>query len=69
MQLVARVREDRLLRWSAYAAAPVLWLALALVNPLLLLIPPLVTLLLWTMMRYGIVDRTDPVVEEDPDFF
>jgi hypothetical protein len=68
-QMVARVRDDRLLRWSAYAAVPVLWLALALVNPLLLLFPPLVTLLLWTLMRYGIIDRADPVVEEDPDFF
>jgi hypothetical protein len=68
-QMVARVRDDRLLRWSAYAAVPVLWLALALVNPLLLLVPPLVTLLLWTLMRYGIIDRADPVVEEDPDFF
>jgi hypothetical protein len=67
--MVARVRDDRLLRWSAYAAVPVLWLALALVNPLLLLVPPLVTLLLWTLMRYGIIDRADPVVEEDPDFF
>ena len=67
--MVARVRSDRLLRWSAYAAVPLLWLALALVNPLLLLMPPLVTLVLWTMMRYGIVDRNDPVAEEDPDFF
>jgi hypothetical protein len=48
---------------------PVLWFALALVNPLLLLLPPLFTLLLWTLMRYGIVDRNDPVVEEDPDLF
>jgi hypothetical protein len=67
--MVARVRDDRLLRWSAYAAVPVLWLALALVNPVLLLIPPLVTLLLWTLMRFGIIARADPVVEEDPDFF
>ena len=40
--MVARVREDRLLRWSAYAAVPVLWLALALVNPFLLLVPPVI---------------------------
>ena len=58
-----------MLRWSAYATVPVLWFALALVNPVLLLLPPLVTLLLWTLMRYGIVDRNDPVVEDDPDFF
>lgn len=67
--MVARVREDRLLRWSAYAAIPVLWLALALVNPVLLLAPPLTTLIIWTLMRRGIIDRHDPVVEEDPDFF
>ena len=69
MQTVARIREDRLLRWSAYATVPILWFALALVNPGLLLLPPFVTLLLWTLMRYGIIDRHDPVVEEDPDFF
>jgi hypothetical protein len=69
VQVVARVREDRLLRWSAYGTVPVLWFALALVNPLLLLLPPLFTLLLWTLMRYGIIDRNDPVVEEDPDLF
>ena len=69
MQVVARVRDDRLLRWSAYATVPVLWFALALVNPVLLLLSPLITLLLWTLMRYGIVDRNDPVVEEDPDLF
>jgi hypothetical protein len=67
--MVARVRDDRLLRWTAYAAVPILWFALALVNPFLLLTPALVTLVLWTLMRYGIVDRSDPVVEEDPDFF
>ncbi|MDX6437747.1 MAG: hypothetical protein QOF45_330 [Gaiellaceae bacterium] len=67
--MVARVREDRLLRWSAYAAVPVLWLALALVNPVLLLAPPLTTLVLWALMRRGIIDRHDPIVEEDPDFF
>jgi hypothetical protein len=69
VQVVARVREDRLLRWSAYGTVPVLWFALALVNPLLLLLPPLFTLLLWTLMRYGIIDRNDPVVEDDPDLF
>ena len=69
VELVARVRDDRLLRWSAYATVPFLWFALALVNPFVLLVPPLVTLLLWTLMRYGMVERHDPVVEEDPDFF
>ena len=67
--MVARVRDDRLLRWSAYAAVPVLWFALALVNPVLLLLPPLITLLLWTLMRYGIIDRDDPVVEDDLDLY
>jgi hypothetical protein len=67
--MVARVRDDRLLRWSVYAAVPVLWLALALVNPVLLLAPPLTTLILWTLMRYGVIDRDDPVVEDDPDFY
>ena len=65
--MLARVREDRLLRWSAYAAVPALWLAIALVNPLLLLVPPLTTLALWTAMRYGVVARSDPV--EEPDLF
>jgi hypothetical protein len=67
--MVARVREDRLLRWSAYASIPVLWFALALVNPALLLVPPVTTLVLWALMRRGVIDRNDPVVEEDPDFF
>ena len=67
--LLARLRADRLLLWSAYAAVPVLWLAIALFNPVLLLVPPLMTLALWTLMRRGIVDRHDPVVEDDPDFF
>jgi hypothetical protein len=65
--MLGRVREDRLLRWSAYAAIPFFWLAIALLNPLLFLIPPLVTLGLWKAMRYGIVERHDPA--EEPDFF
>jgi len=28
VELVARVRDDRLLRWSAYATVPFLWFAL-----------------------------------------
>ena len=66
-RMLARVREDRLLRWSAYAAVPTLWLAIALVNPFLLLVPPLTTLALWTAMRYDIVARHDLV--EEPDLF
>ena len=65
--MVTRLREDRLLRWSAYAAAPFVWLALALLEPLLLAVSALVAPALWTAMRYGIVDRHDPV--EEPDDF
>lgn len=65
--MLARLREDRLLRWSTYAAVPALWLAIALVNPLLLVVPPLTTLALWIAMRYGVVGRSDPV--EEPDLF
>lgn len=67
--MVARFREDRLLRWSAYAAVPVLWFAIALVNPVLLLAPPVTVLILWMLMRYGVVARHDPVEVDDPDFF
>ena len=63
---IVRAKDDRLLRWSAYAAAPFIWLALALLNPLLLFMPPLVYLALSKAMAYGIVDRDDP--EDDPDF-
>jgi hypothetical protein len=65
--MLARVREDRLLRWSAYAAVPFVWFALALLSPLLLVVPLLAALALWTAMRYGIVERHDPV--DDPDMF
>jgi hypothetical protein len=65
--MVARVREDRLLRWSAYGAVPFVWFALALLNPFLLLVPLLTTFALWKAMRYGIVERHDPV--EEPEFF
>jgi hypothetical protein len=65
--VVARVRDDRFLRWSAYGAIPFLWLAIALLNPLLVLVPPLLSFGLWKAMRYGIVERHDPV--DEPDFF
>ena len=64
---LARIKEDRLLRWSAYAAAPYLWLSFALFNPLLLLVPPLLYVTLRKAMDYGIVERHDPV--EEPDLF
>jgi hypothetical protein len=63
---MARVREDRLLRWSMYAAVPFVWLALALVSPALLLGPPLISLVLWAVMRTGVVPRFEP---EEPDLF
>lgn len=66
-ELTARVREDRLVRWSLYAAVPCAWLALALVNPVLLLMPGVVAGILWTLMHYGIVERFEP--EDEPDLF
>ncbi len=65
--MIARVREDRLLRWSAYAAVPFVWLGVALLNPFLLLMPALTTLAIRKAMQYGIVERHDPV--EEPDFY
>jgi hypothetical protein len=65
---LARVREDRLLRWSAYATVPAIWFAIGLANPFVLLLPPLAALALWTAMRYDIVARDDPVEDNDPDF-
>lgn len=64
---IERIRADRLQRWSLYAATPFLWLALALLNPFLLLVPPLLTLALWKAMEYGIVERHDP--DDDPDSY
>lgn len=64
---IERIRADRLQRWSLYAATPFLWLALALLNPFLLLVPPLLTLALWKAMEYGIVERHDPA--DDPDSY
>ena len=43
------------------------WLAIALLNPFVLLVPPLVTLAIWKAMEYGIVERHDP--PDDPDFY
>ena len=64
---IERIRNDRLKRWSVYVAAPFVWLALALLNPLLLLIPPMFVFAIWKAMEYGMVDRNDPV--DDPDFY
>ena len=62
---IERIRQDRHRRWSAYAAFPYVWLALALMNPLLLVVPPLLSLAIWKAMDYGIVSRTDPVPGPD----
>ena len=64
--LLARLRADRLLLWSAYAAVPLLWLSVALLAPALLLAIPLAALGLAACFRYGPLERY-PVVE-DPDF-
>ena len=66
-QLFVRVKADRLLRWSAYASLPVVWLALALLNPFVLLVLPLIGFGLWRAMESGLVDRSDP--PDDPDLF
>jgi hypothetical protein len=64
---VARIRHDRLYRWTAYATLPFVWLAVALVNPLLLLVPPLACLALERAMTYGILSRAE--APPDPDDF
>jgi hypothetical protein len=64
-QLFARIKDDRLIRWSAYAAVPVAWLALALLNPFVLVLLPLVVFGLWRAMESGMVDRHVP--EDDLD--
>ena len=64
--MLARVREDRLLRWTAYASAPFAWLALALLDPFVLVFPLFVYAALERAMTYGILERHDP--EDDPDF-
>ena len=64
-QLFARVKEDRLLRWSAYAAVPLVWLALALLNPFVLVLLPLIGFGLWRAMETGMIVRRDP--QDDVD--
>ena len=53
-----RLREDRLARWGAIGGVPVLWLAVALVEPLLLLLLPLLALGLWLVFTYGPLERS-----------
>mgnify|MGYP006952618076 CR=1 FL=1 len=47
------------MRWSVYAAAPFAWLALALFNPLLLVVPAMLVFALWKAIGYGMVERYD----------
>jgi len=63
----ARLREDRLLRWSIYAAVPFAWLALALISPIFLFVPALIALALWTAMRVGVLERFESA--DEPDLF
>jgi hypothetical protein len=63
--VVARLVDDRLYRWTAYASLPFLWLAVALANPSVLLVPPFLYLALERAMRYGMLSRTPP--PPDPD--
>lgn len=63
--MLERLRDDRFLRWSAYATAPFAWLAVALFDPLLLLVPPLLVFALWKAIGYGMVERFE--APPDPD--
>jgi hypothetical protein len=55
--VLLRLEADRLARWSAIVSVPVLWLAVALANPLLLLLVPLTVGLLALLFRYGPAER------------
>ena len=57
--MLDRLKEDRLLRWSAYAAVPLVWLSVALVNPYVLLFLPVFTVALRKAMEYGMIERRD----------
>ncbi len=63
--VLARLRRDRLLLWSAYATVPIAWLAVALVNPALLLAVPLVALGLAVCFRYGPLERRPALDDQD----
>jgi hypothetical protein len=53
----ARLESDRLARWGAIITVPVLWFAIALANPLLVLLAPLAVGLLALVFRYGPAER------------
>jgi len=59
----ARLQEDRLARWSAIAAVPVVWLAVALADPSVLLLVPLAVGLLALVFRFGPPERYERTEE------
>ncbi len=67
VERIERIRGNRLQRWSAYVVLPFVWLAIALLNPFILLVPPLIAFAIWKAMEYGIVERDDP--PDDPDLY
>jgi hypothetical protein len=52
-----RLQADRLARWGAIVSVPVLWFAVALASPLILLLLPLALGLLALLFRYGPAER------------
>ena len=52
-----RLEADRLARWGAIIAVPVLWFAVALASPLIVLLAPLAVGLLALLFRYGPAER------------
>lgn len=52
-----RLQADRLARWGAIIGVPVLWFAVALANPFLVLLAPLGVGLLAVLFRYGPAER------------
>jgi hypothetical protein len=63
--VLERFKEDRFFRWSVYASAPFAWLALALFDPFLLLVPPILVFALRKAIEYGMVERYE--APPDPD--
>jgi hypothetical protein len=59
-----KLRSDRLLLWSLIAQVPVLWLAIALAEPVLLLLGPFAAGLLYVLFRFGPFERHAPVEDE-----
>jgi hypothetical protein len=54
---MARLRSDRLVRWSALGAVPIAWFTIALASPVLLLLLPLLVLGLWLCLEHGPFER------------